>query len=50
MRVELPAWALREGDNPVLEVLARARFTVGELFIAVERQRVLLMLDRMENA
>ena len=50
MQAELPAWALREGDNPVLDVLARDRFTLGEVSMAVERLRVILMIDRMENA
>ena len=48
-QVEIPVWAMRDGDNPVLNVLARDSFTPDEVFAAVERLRIILMIDRMEK-
>ena len=48
-QAEIPVWAMLEGDNPVLDVLARDSFTPDEVFAAVERQRIILMIDRMEK-
>ena len=45
-QAEIPVWAMLEGDNPVLDVLARDSFTPGEVFVAVERQRIILICSR----
>ena len=47
-QVEIPAWAVERVDgNPVLELLGGDSFTAGQVENAVEKCRVLLILDRL---
>ena len=49
-QVEIPAWAVEQVDgNPVQELLSGGSFTAGQVENAVEKCRVLLMLDRLDG-